>query len=279
MITSYRRSRRTFNTLRYIGIAVGLVVCLFPIYEMVSTSLKNEVDAFSIPPKWFFKPVFTNYISVLTENNFARYFFNSIIQAVATTALSVGAASLAAYSLARRTFIGKRIFSGATFVMRMIPPVILVVPVFVMFRNIGIIDSLFSLILVYTALTMPFGIWVISTFIGEIPLSLEESAYIDGCTTWQTFRKIVFPLITPGLSVAAIFTFRTAWNEFILSLVLTNRLTRTLPVAVSLYITDTGTEWGKITAIATIVAIPAFFFTFFAARQLIAGMTAGAVKG
>ena len=126
---------------------------------------------------------------------------------------------------------------------------------------------------------MPFGIWVISTFIGEIPLSMEESAFIEGCTTWQTFTRIVYPLIAPGLSVAAIFTFRTAWNEFILSLVLTNRITRTLPVAVSLYITDTGTEWGKITAIATIIAIPAFFFTFFAAKQLITGMTAGAVKG
>jgi len=148
-----------------------------------------------------------------------------------------------------------------------------------MFRNLGILDSLFSLILVYTALTMPFAIWVITTFISELPISLEESAYIDGCSTFQTFYKIVLPLISPGLSVAAIFTFRTAWNEFILSLILTNRMTRTLPVAVSLYITDTGTEWGKITAIATIIAVPAFFFTFFSAKQLIAGMTAGSVKG
>lgn len=278
-MTSYRRRRRIFNILRYSGIGVGLIICLFPIYEMVSTSLKNPVDAFSIPPKWFFRPVFENYAAVLTENNFLRYFFNSVFQALATTLLSVSAGALAAYSLARRVFRGKRIFAGTTFILRMIPPVVLVVPVFIMFRNLGITDSLFGLILVYTALTMPFGIWVTAAFIEEIPVSMEESAFIDGCGTWQTFTRIVFPLITPGLSAAAVFTFRTAWNEFILSLVLTNRVTRTLPVAVSLYITDAGTEWGKITAIASIIAIPAFFFTFFAARQLITGITVGAVKG
>lgn len=276
---TYKAQRKTFDILRYIGLVIGLIVCLFPIYEMLATSLKNEVDAFSIPPTWFFVPIFKNYVSVLTENNFIRYFFNSIIQSIISTFLSVGAGSLAAYVLARRVFPGKRFFSSATFIMRMIPPVILVVPVFIMFRAIGILNSLSSLILVYGALTMPFSIWVITTFIQELPLSLEESAYIDGCSTWQTFTRIVLPLIAPGMSVAAIFTFRTAWNEFILSLVLTNRVTRTLPVAVSLYITDTGTEWGKITAIATIIAVPAFFFTFFAAKQLITGMTAGAVKG
>lgn len=275
----YRHRRQLWGIIRYSIIAVGLVVCLFPVYEMVSTSLKSQVEAFSIPPKWFFKPVLSNYTAVISENNFLRYFFNSVFQAIITTMLSVGAGSLAAYSLARRVFRGRRIFSGAIFILRMIPPVILVVPVFIMFRDIGILDSLFGLILVYTALTMPFGIWVITAFIDEIPTAMEESALIDGCSTWQTFTWIVFPLITPGLSAAAVFTFRTAWNEFILSLVLTNRLTRTLPVAVSLYITDAGIEWGKITAMAVIIAIPAFIFTFFTARRLITGITAGAVKG
>lgn len=270
---------KIFNVLRYCGIIFGLIICLFPIFEMVSTSLKNEVDAFSIPPKWIFIPILDNYIEVLTEDNFFRYFLNSIFQAIVSTSLSVGAASMASYVLSRRDFKGKRLFSGSTFILRMIPPVILVVPVYILFLSLGINDSLSSLIIVYTALTMPFCIWVISTFISEIPESLDESAYIDGCSTWQTFTRIILPLATPGLSVAAIFTFRTAWNEFILSLVLTNRMTRTLPVAVSLYITDTGTEWGKITAIATIIAIPAFLFTFFTSRQLISGITAGAVKG
>lgn len=276
---TFQKRKKLFDIFRYTGLIIGLILCLFPIYEMLSTSFKNEVEAFSIPPKWFFIPILKNYAAVLTENHFIRYFLNSVIQSVLSTFISVGAGSLAAYILARRVFPGKRIFSGATFIMRMIPPVILVVPVFIMFRTLGILNSLAGLMLVYAALTMPFSIWVITTFIQDLPLSLEESAYIDGCSTWQTFTRIVLPLIAPGMSVAAIFTFRTAWNEFILSLVLTNRVTRTLPVAVSLYITDTGTEWGKITAIATIIAIPAFVFTFLAAKQLITGMTAGAVKG
>ena len=147
--------KRLFNSVRYLGIILGLIICLFPIYIMVTTSLKNDVDSFSIPPKWIFKPILTNYKSVLTEANFTRYFVNSIIVSVVSTFLSIGASALAAYSLARRNFFGKRIFAGSTFLMRMIPPVVLVIPIFIMFRNIGILDSLFSLILVYTALTMP----------------------------------------------------------------------------------------------------------------------------
>ncbi len=274
-----RAKKTVFTVLRYIAIIIGALICLFPIYIMVTTSLKNEVEAFSIPPTFIFKPILDNYVAILTENNFSRYFINSVIIALASTFISISASTLAAHPLARKSFVGKSFFSAVTFLMRMIPPVILVVPVFVMFRNLNILNSRLSLIFVYAALTMPFAIWVITTFISQLPIELEEAAYLDGCTPFQTFRKIVVPLITPGLSVAAIFTFRTAWNEFILSLVLTNRTTRTLPVAVSLYITDAGIDWGKITAIATIIAIPAFIFTFFAAKQLITGITAGAVKG
>jgi multiple sugar transport system permease protein len=160
----------------------------------------------------------------------------------------------------------------------MIPEVILAVPVFVLFNRLGLTSRL-GLIIVYTALNLPFNIWVLRTFIMELPFELEESAIIDGCNDFTVFTRIVLPLIGPGLAVASIFTFRIAWNEFILSLVLTNRFTRTLPVAISMYLTDTGTEWGRITAIATIIAIPAFIFTFTAAKSLIMGLTAGAVKG
>ena len=273
------RLRRNVARLRYLVIIIWLLVVLFPIYEMVITSLKSQVDAFSIPPKWFFVPILDNYLDVLMGAGFIRYLVNSLVQSLFTVFIGVSFAALAAYPMARRNFPGKVFFSSASFVMRMIPPVILVLPVFLMFRNLRILGSLSSLVLVYTALTIPFSIWVISTFISNVPISMEESAYMDGCNSWQTFTRIVLPLVTPALATAAIFTYRTAWNEFILSLVLTNRDTRTLPVAVSLYITDTGTDWGRITAIATIIAVPALIFTFTAARKMIAGITAGAVKG
>ena len=273
------RLRRNVARLRYLVIIIWLLVVLFPIYEMVITSLKSQVDAFSIPPKWFFVPILDNYLDVLMGAGFIRYLVNSLIQSLCTMFIGVSFAAMAAYPMARRNFPGKAFFSSASFVMRMIPPVILVLPVFLMFRNLRILGSLSSLVLVYTALTIPFSIWVISAFISNVPIAMEESAYMDGCNSWQTFTRIVLPLVTPALATAAIFTYRTAWNEFILSLVLTNRDTRTLPVAVSLYITDTGTDWGRITAIATIIAVPALIFTFTAARKMIAGITAGAVKG
>jgi multiple sugar transport system permease protein len=265
--------------LRYIFIIVFAIFALFPIYEMVATSLKNEVDAFSIPPKWIFLPTFRNYQEVLFEGKFFTYFYNSIIVATTATAVSVAAGALGAYSLARFKFRGKKLVVLGTLLMRMVPPVILVVPIFLLYNRLGISDARMSLALVYVALNLPFNIWVLRTFIMEVPKELEESAQIDGCSHMAIFRRIIIPLIAPGISVASIFTFRISWNEFILSLVLTNRNTRTLPVAVSLFLTDTGTEWGKITAIATIIAIPAFIFTFTAAKSLIMGLTAGAVKG
>ncbi len=266
-------------TMKYIMILIGAALVLFPIYEMISTSLKLPVDAFRLPPKLFFVPTLTNYQSVLFESNFFRFFSNSAVVAVSSTAFSVGLGALAAYSLARWNFGGKKTAIAGILLLRMIPEVILAVPVFVLFNSFRFIDGRVGLILVYTALNLPFNIWVLRTFIMELPYELEESAIIDGCTDFTVFRKIVLPLIGPGVAVASIFTFRIAWNEFILSLVLTNRFTRTLPVAVSLYLTDTGTEWGKITAIATIIAVPAFIFTFTAAKSLIMGLTAGAVKG
>jgi len=167
----------------------------------------------------------------------------------------------------------------STLLLRMIAPVVLVIPIYILWSNFGLVNTRMGLSLTYVALNLSFNIWVLRTFIAEIPIELEEAALIDGCSEVTIFFRIILPLIAPGLAVASIFTFRIAWNEFILSLVLTNRYTRTLPVAVSLYLTDHGIEWGQITAIATIIAIPAFIFTFTAAKSLIMGLTAGAVKG
>ena len=266
-------------TIKYIFIALAAVIILFPIYEMISTSLKLPVDAFVIPPVWFFTPTIINYKAVLFDSNFFRFFTNSVIVALTSTILSIGLGALAAYPLARWRFGGKKTMIIGVLLLRMIPEAILAVPLFVLFNSFGTVNGRLALIIVYTAINLPFNIWVIRTFIMDLPYELEESAIIDGCSDFKVFTKIVLPLIGPGMSVAGIFTFRMAWNEFILSLVLTDRFTRTLPVAVSLFLTDTGTEWGKITAIATIIAVPAFIFTFGAAKSLIMGLTAGAVKG
>jgi multiple sugar transport system permease protein len=204
---------------------------------------------------------------------------NSIIIALTSTLLSVMLGALAGYALARFKFMGKGVIEMSTLLLRMIAPVVLVIPIYILWSKFGLVNTRMGLSLTYVALNLSFNIWVLRTFISEIPIELEEAALIDGCSEITIFFRIILPLIAPGIAVASIFTFRIAWNEFILSLVLTNRYTRTLPVAVSLYLTDHGIEWGQITAIATIIAIPAFIFTFTAAKSLIMGLTAGAVKG
>lgn len=185
----------------------------------------------------------------------------------------------ASYALVRFNFVGKGAISLGTLLLRMIPPAVLVVPIYVLWTFFGLSDTLAGLIIIYIGLNLPFTIWVLISFISDIPLELEEAAVVDGCGPWRIFFRIILPLIKPGLAAAAIFTFRISWNEFILALVLTNRMTRTLPVATTIYLTDTGIEWGNITAMGTLVALPAIIFTFLAAKQLISGLTAGAIKG
>ena len=143
----------------------------------------------------------------------------------------------------------------------------------------GLVDGRIGLTLFYTALNLPFAIWLLIGFLRQIPTEIEEAAIVDGCSQWQVFTRIIFPLMRPGLAVAAIFTFRISWNEFLLALVLTDRNTRTLPVGITLFLTEQGVQWGRIMAMGTLIVIPPLVLTFVAARQIIAGMTAGAVKG
>ena len=161
----------------------------------------------------------------------------------------------------------------------MVPPAVLAVPAFAMVVAFGITNDLVVLIFFYTALNLPFAIWLLFSFYKQIPVELEEAAIVDGASPLQVFFRVLFPLMKSGYAVAGIFTFRIAWNEFILALLLTGRKTRTLPVAVSGFLTDTGVEWGRIMAMGTLIVIPPLIFTFFAARQIIAGLTAGSVKG
>ena len=166
-----------------------------------------------------------------------------------------------------------------TLLIRMVPPAVLAIPAFAMVLILNIRNDLAVLTFYYTALNLPFAIWLLFGFYKQIPVELEEAAIVDGASPLQVFFRVLMPLMKSGYVVAGIFTFRIAWNEFILALLLTGRKTRTLPVEAAGYITDTGVEWGLIMAMGTLIVIPPLIFTFFAAKQIIAGMTAGAVKG
>ena len=265
---------------RYAAIVVLAGICLIPIWVMVGTSFKNEVVIFDGRPVWFlFFPTLDNYEYILTRGKFDRYLVNSVIVGTASTFFTLFFGGLCAYALARSEFRGRRFVANATLLVRMVPPAVLAVPAFAMVTMFSLKNDLAVLTFFYTALNLPFAIWLLFGFYKQIPMEIEEAAIVDGATAWQVFTRVLLPLMKSGYAVAGIFAFRIAWNEFILALLLTGRSTRTLPVGAAGFITDTGVEWGRIMAMGTLIAIPPLVFTFFAARQIIAGMTAGAVKG
>lgn len=263
----------------YAMLCLLALTCVLPIAVMLLTSLKQQTQLFQPGLNFFFTPTLENYREVLGEGNFIRYLGNSLIVGLVSTVITLVLGCMAAYGLVRFRFTGRGTIAYTTLLLRSVPLAVLAVPVFMIWGRVGLINSLSGLVLLYVAVNLPFTIWLLFGFIEQVPVELEEAAAIDGCGPLSIFWRVVLPLIKPGLAAAAIFTFRIAWNEFILALVLTDRTTRTLPVAVSLYVTDIGVDWGKIMALSSLIAIPPLIFTFVAARQIITGLTAGAVKG
>ena len=250
---------------------------LIPLAVMLVTSFKTQRQIFEHGFSFLFMPTLENYRTIL-EGRFLGYVGNSIVVGVVATLLTLALGTMCAYALSRFTFMGRTSLAMGTLLLRTIPPAVLAVPIYFIWNSIGL-QGLNGLILVYVALNLPFTIWLLYGFIEQVPRELEESAAVDGCGPFRGFFVLILPLLKPGLAAAGIFTFRIAWNELVLASILTNRTSRTLPYAVFLTIKDTGIDWGELMAAGVLVAIPPLLFTFVAARQIIAGLTSGAVKG
>lgn len=265
--------------LHYGALLLLAAICLAPIAVIFATSLRQQVQVFAEPLNFLFLPTLENYRAVLQEDRFDRYLANSLIVGVVSTVITLVLGSMAAYGLARFRFPGRGALATTTLLLRTVPLAVMAIPVFMIWNQWGLVNSLPGLILLYVAVNLPFTIWLLYGFVLQVPRELEEAAAIDGCGPVRVFTTVLLPLLAPGLAAASIFTFRISWNEFILALVLTDRHTRTLPVAASLFITDIGVDWGKVMAMTSLIALPPLVFTFIAARQIISGLTAGAVKG
>jgi len=263
----------------YTMLIVLAFLCVAPIFVIFATSLRQQVMIFAEPLNFIFAPTLENYRAVLQEDKFDRYLGNSLFVGIVSTVITLVLGCMAAYGLARFKFRGRHTVAYTTLLLRTVPLAVLAIPVFMIWNQWGLINSLWGLVLLYVAVNLPFTVWLLYGFVLQVPIELEEAAAIDGCGPIRIFTKVLLPLMAPGLAAAAIFTFRIAWNEFILALVLTDRQTRTLPVAASLFITDMGVDWGRVMAMGSLIAIPPLIFTFVAARQIITGLTAGAVKG
>jgi multiple sugar transport system permease protein len=266
------------QALHYVALVVLALLCMAPIVVIFATSLRQQVEIFASPLNFLFVPTLENYRAVLQEDKFDRYLLNSLFVGLVSTLITLVLGSMAAYGLARFRFRGRNTVAYTTLLLRTVPLAVMAVPVFLIWNEWNLVNSLWGLVLLYVAVNLPFTIWLLYGFVLQVPIELEEAAAIDGCGPVRLFTKVLLPLMAPGLAAASIFTFRIAWNEFILALVLTDRQTRTLPVAASLFITDMGVDWGKVMAMASLIAIPPLIFTFIAARQIITGLTAGAVK-
>ncbi len=270
---------KTAAVLHYAVLILLSIIIIVPIGLMFMNSFKFQVDILSRKPQWIFTPTLINYETIFTKYSFLRYLGNSALVGLGSTLVTLLSAGMCAYAITRMRFPGRGLMANTTLIIRMVPPAVLAVPIFALWGLWGIEDGRLGLVLFYTALNLPFAIWLLIGFIRQIPVELEEAAIVDGANAFQVFFRILLPLMRAGFAVAAIFTFRIAWNEFILALILTNRFTRTLPVQTTLFLTEQGVEWGPVMAMGSILVVPPLVITFFAARQIIQGLTAGAVKG
>ena len=275
-----RRKKRNSLVMAIICLFLSLVT-LFPVIWIFMTSLKRPIDTVAIPPRFIFTPTLQNYIELLTEGTiaFSFYFMNSVVIAGTSTLFSLVIACFAGYSLARLRPRGNKTISMGILSARMLPPIVLVVPLFLMFSNIGMLDTRMALIIPYTALNIPLATWMMPSYFLDLPEALEEAALIDGCNWFTAFIRVIAPVSTPGIAATGIFSFILSWNDFLLALPLTLTRAVPLPIVASRVRVDEGILWGRLGAISIILILPVVFYTFFAQKYLVSGLTAGSTKG
>ncbi len=281
-MTARRSRRRTAARVLYNAAAVlVLVVTVFPIYWMVATGFKRGVDILSFDPKWLPLPgTLENYRSAIGKPHFLQDVRNSIAVVVVTVLLSLALAFLAALAAARFRFRGRGALIVMLIVVQMVPLEALIIPIYLMLDRAGQTDRLAGIVVTYMTFVLPFTIWTLRGFIVNIPEELEEAAMVDGCTRAGAFRRILFPLVAPGLVATAVFSFIQVWNDYLIAYVLLRSPEKqTLGIWLASFTTNHGTEWGGVMAGSTLFAIPAVVFFLLVQRRVVSGLTAGAVKG
>ena len=241
------------------------------------TSLKQPIDAFALPPTWIFTPTLENFIGVM-EAGFLRSYWNNIVVGITSTVASLVLGVPAAYSLVRADFRGQHFMGFWILLSRLAPPVAFVIPMYVVFQRLGLIDSYLGLTISYLTASLPFVVWMMTGYFRGVPVEIEEAALIDGCTRVGTLMRIVIPLSMPGVATAAIFSLMMAWSQYFYPLILGGRNTITAPVMVTSFVTFEGPNWGKLAAAGLLVVAPVLVFTFVAQKGIIRGLTGGALK-
>lgn len=263
-----------------IAVAAVLIFTLFPVYWMVSSAFdaKASSGGQSLLPQEF---TLDNFAFVLTDGGFATYLRNSAIVAIVTVLVSAIVCLLAAVAVARFRFKFRTTILMMILIVQMVPLEALVIPLFLQVKTLGLLNSILGLMVVYIALSLAFGIWMLRGFVAAVPVELEEAAYIDGASWWRMFRSVLLPLVMPGLVATSIFSFITAWNEFIFAMTILGAETDQYTVSIGLksFFGLYSNDWGSIMAASTIITVPVMIFFVLVQRKLASGMVAGAVKG
>ncbi|MGB9167383.1 MAG: carbohydrate ABC transporter permease [Nitrososphaeraceae archaeon] len=271
----------TDKWLIYSIIFIYIFITLVPLIWVFSTSLKSNDVAVSLPPKIFpSDPTIENYIFVITEPRLLHSLMNSLLVSLGSTGLSVFVSALGGYAFARFKFRGKNILLSIVLGLFMIPVIINIIPLYLMLSQVGLLNSIFTLMITFQILIIPLNIFLLKNYFETIPQELEEAALVDGCSRFGILRRIIIPLSTPGLAIASVLAFRFSWNEFLLPIVLSNRPdSLVFQVALYQFISIYRIEWGYLTAGINIALIPIVVLMLLFQKQLIQGLTVGSLKG
>jgi len=269
--------------------AVISLIYFFPVFWIILTAFKTNRDALAVPAKFIFTPTLENFVAVFSraysaggqaqDTGFALYFFNSIFIAGSAVFLAIIIGTLASFAFSRYPLRGNDTYLFIILTTRMIPAIVVIIPIFLMFRIVGLSGTYLGIILLYTAFNLPFTIWMMKSFFDELSPDIEDAARIDGSSDAMVFLKICLPQVKAGLAATAVFGIILTWNEFLFALLLTGIETRTVPVAMAQTIGgDIGVRWGLLAAIETLFLIPVIVVTFVLQEHLLRGVTFGTVK-
>jgi multiple sugar transport system permease protein len=281
MALTRQASRRVVNAVGGVILFILMIWTIAPLYWMVITSLKSNAEIYSSSATlWPQAPTLDNYFTLFQSTNFPLYFRNSMIVALATVVLSLIISALAAYALTRLRFRGRRLMAQGLVYTYLMPSSLLFIPLLIIIRNVGLQNSMEGLVLSYLGFTVPFCTWLLMGYFVSIPIELEESAMVDGCSRIGVLWRIVLPLTLPALAIVAFFSFTLSWNEFIYASVLvTDANVRTIPTGIPDFVVADTFFWGPMMASTLISTLPPLIVYFVFQRFLISGLTLGAVKG
>jgi multiple sugar transport system permease protein len=281
MVVGSANRARALVGLRVAILAAGGIVMIAPFAYMLSTSFKPDRLVLEVPPRFLpDHPTVSNYVNAWSSDQFSRYFLNSVIVALATTAVTVLLAAMMAFAFARFSFPGKRVLFALLLLGLMVPTIMLLIPQFLLAKKLMLLDSLLGLVVFYTGGNLALNTFLLRSFFQEIPRELEEAMVVDGAGPWSRFWRLIMPLSRPALATVAIFTFLASWDEFAWALtIISDPGKRTLPIAIALFQGQHATSWGLVFAASVIAILPVIAIFLFFQRHFVSGLATGALKG